>query len=284
MTQPTRTDEVVHSPYNPATGEPLATLRHVRTGRLYQRPSIVALIALVALVHPLGAQMHLGAVSGVVKDSGGIALSNVEVMVMRSGRAVRTDSVGHFLLASIVAGHADIGFRRVAYEPVIVSLQIPLDDTTDVEVRLGGVTPLLPAVVINDHVERSRVLQEFESRRKTGAGYFVTRADIERRRPHALSDYMRIVPGVRIMMLDNGRTALRFARNARASCPPQYFVDGIPTSNFDIDEVLPGDVEGVELYAGSAGVPPQFNRFYGTTICGTILIWTRIPGKENEKS
>ena len=73
---------------------------------------------------------------------------------------------------------------------------------------------------------------------------------------------MRMVPGVRIVPLDNGRSALRFARNPRANCPPQYFVDGIPTSNFDIDEVLPGDVEGVELYPGSAGVPPQFNRFY----------------------
>ena len=79
-------------------------------------------------------------------------------------------------------------------------------------------------------------------------------------------------------------SALRFARNPRGNCPPQYFVDGIPASNFDIDEVLPGDVEAVELYSGAAGVPPQYNRFNGTSICGTILIWTRIPGKENEKS
>jgi hypothetical protein len=128
------------------------------------------------------------------------------------------------------------------------------------------------------------VLEQFEARRKMGAGYFVTRADIERRQPNLLSDYMRMVPGVRIVTLDNGHTGLRFARNPRGNCPPQYFVDGIATSNFDIDEVLPGDVEGVELYAGSAGVPPQFNRFFGTSICGTILIWTRIPGKENDKS
>jgi hypothetical protein len=223
-------------------------------------------------------------VTGVVKDSGGIALSNVEVMVMRSGRAVRTDSAGHFMLAGVPAGNADIGFRRVAYEPVIVSLQIPVDDTTDVEIRLGGITPLLPAVIVNEKVERNKILEQFEARRKTGAGYFVTRADIEKRRPNSLSEYMRMVPGVRIVTLDNGRTALRFNRNPRNNCPPQYFVDGIPASNFDIDEVLPGDVEGVELYAGAAGVPPQFNRFYGTTICGTILIWTRIPGKETDKS
>jgi carboxypeptidase family protein/TonB-dependent receptor-like protein len=223
-------------------------------------------------------------VAGIVKDSGGMSLSNVEVMLMRTGRTVRTDSVGHFLLAAIPSGQTDVGFRRVAFEPVIVTLRIPTDDTTEVEVRLGGITPLLPAVIVNDHVERNRVLEQFEARRKLGAGYFVTRADIERRRPSVLSDYMRMVPGVRIVTLDNGRTALRFARNPRGNCPPQYFVDGIPTSNFDIDEVLPGDVEGVELYGGAAGVPPQYNRFNCTSICGTILIWTRIPGKENEKS
>ena len=280
MTQGTRTDEVVHSPYTLATGEP-ARLRHWGAAGLLLRASVASLLAIAG---PLAAQPRLGAVSGVVKDSGGVALSNVEVMVMRGGRAVRTDSTGHFLLAAVPSGNADIGFRRVAFEPVVVSLKIPLDDTTDVEIRLGGITPLLPAVIVNDHVERSRVLEEFEARRKLGAGYFVTRADIERRRPHQLSDYMRMVPGVRIVTLDNGRTALRFSRNPRGNCPPQYFVDGIPASNFDIDEVLPGDVEGVELYAGSAGVPPQFNRFFGTSICGTILIWTRIPGKENDKS
>jgi len=242
------------------------------------------MVGLLAIAPAVPAQPRVGAVAGVVKDSGGIALSNVEVMLMRSGRAVRTDSVGHFLLAAVPSGPTDVGFRRVAFERVIVTLRIPTDDTTEVEVRLGGITPLLPAVIVNDHVERSRVLEQFEARRKLGAGYFVTRADIERRRPSVLSDYMRMVPGVRIVTLDNGRTALRFARNPRGNCPPQYFVDGIPTSNFDIDEVLPGDVEGVELYGGAAGVPPQYNRFNGTSICGTILIWTRIPGKENEKS
>ena len=239
---------------------------------------------MLALGQPVVAQQRVGAVTGIVKDSGGSALGSVEVMVMRTGRTVRTDSAGPFMLVSVPAGHTDVGFRRVAYEPAIVTLQIPTDDTTDVEVRLGGITPVLPAVIVNAHVERSKVMEQFEARRKTGAGYFVTRADIERRRPNALSEYMRMVPGVRIVILDNGRSALRFARNPKANCPPQYFVDGIPATNFDIDEVLPGDVEGVELYAGSAGVPPQFNRFFGTSICGTILIWTRTPGKENDKS
>jgi hypothetical protein len=49
-------------------------------------------------------------------------------------------------------------------------------------------------------------------------------------------------------------------------------------SGYSIDDMPPGDVEGVELYAGAAGLPPEFNRMRGTTICGTVAIWTRIPG------
>src|SRR5678810_584344 len=87
------------------------------------------IVGLLAIAPAVGAQPRVGAVTGVVKDSGGIALGNVEVMVMRTGRTVRTDSAGHFFLAAIPSGATDIGFRRVAFEPVIVSLRIPADDT-----------------------------------------------------------------------------------------------------------------------------------------------------------
>ena len=46
-------------------------------------------------------------------------------------------------------------------------------------------------------------------------------------------------------------TALR-SRRARSNCPPQFFVDGIQATGFSIDDMPPGDVEGVELYAGAA--------------------------------
>src|SRR5689334_19392207 len=122
MTQATRTDEVVHSPYITATREPKSSRRHVRAARLSVCAGIVGALAFAqtAIV-----QQRRGAVGGVVKDSGGIAVSNVEVMVMWTGRTVRADSAGHFLLAAVPSGHTDIGFRRVAFEPVIVSLQIP---------------------------------------------------------------------------------------------------------------------------------------------------------------
>ena len=242
---------------------------------------IVGLMCLASA--PLTAQLPTGAITGVVKDSSGTPIPNVEVTAIRISKVVRTDTTGRFVLSRLPAGSADFTFRRLAYAPVVLSIVVPSDDTTDVEVTLGVTALRLTGVVVQEHAAQLRVLEAFETRRRQGIGHFVTRGEIEKRHPLLLSDMMRTIPGAVIMPGDNGRTALRFARVGRANCPPQFFVDGMQVTGFSIDDMPPGDVEGVELYAGAAGLPPEFNRMRGTTICGTVAIWTRIPGGEPTK-
>jgi hypothetical protein len=231
----------------------------------------------------LAAQTRTGSITGVVKDSAGTPIPNVEVTAIKAARIVRTDTAGRFLISSLPSGSSDFSFRRLAFSPVVLSVLIPAEDTTDVEVTLGVSALQLTGVVVQEHAAQRRVLDAFETRRKQGIGHFVTREQIEKRRPLLLSDMMRIIPGTTILIGENGRTALRFARVGRPGCPPQFFVDGMQVSGFSIDDMPPGDVEGVELYAGSAGLPPEFNRLRGTTICGTVAIWTRIPGNDPGK-
>lgn len=273
MPHSARTDDVVHSPYIPATAAPTES-----GGRRRRRGRVGAslLSAILGLPAVVTAQPHTGAVSGVVKDSAGKVITGVEVVAMRAGVAARTDTAGRFLVAALPPGATDLSLRRIAYEPVVVSVDILESDTTDVEIRLGTLPHSLPTIVVNDRVDRGRVLAEFEAHRKTGAGHFITRAQIEKRHPQLLSDMVRTVPGAS-MILVNGRSVLRFARS-HTSCPPQYFLDGLRVTAFNIDDVPPGDVEAVELYPGPAGLPPEFNELYGMTACGTVAIWTRIPG------
>jgi carboxypeptidase family protein/TonB-dependent receptor-like protein len=240
-------------------------------------------VAVCLLATHLAAQARTGAISGVVKDSAGVPIPDVEVTAIKFAKVVRTDTAGRFLIPALASGSLDFSFRRLAYSPLVLSVLIPADDTTDVEVRLGVTALQLTGVVVQEHAEQLRVLEAFEARRKQGLGHFVTRAEIERRHPLLLSDMMRVVPGAMILIGDNGRTALRFARVGRDNCPPQFFVDGLQVSGFSIDDMPPGDVEGVELYAGPAGLPPEFNRPRGTTVCGTVAIWTRIPGNDPAK-
>ena len=173
----------------------------------------------------------------------------------------------------------DLSFRRLAFEPVTITLMLPAEDTTEVEVKLTVVAQRLSAVIVHAPPGKLRVLTEFESRRKAGIGHFVTRTQIEQRHPVLLSDMLRMMPGMILTSAETGRTTLRFSRTARNNCPPMFYVDGIQVTGFSIDDMPPGDVEGVELYAGTAGLPPEFNKMRSTSNCGSVLIWTRIPGQ-----
>ncbi len=243
-----------------------------------------SVLALLALSLPAAAQtLRTGAVSGVVKDSLGHPIPNVEVTAFKSSASVRTDSAGRFLLAALPYGRTDVGFRRLSFEPVILVITIPPADTTEVQVILGVAAQQLTGVVIEAHPDQLRQLVAFENRRRQGVGHFITREQIEKRNPLLLSDMVRSIPGM-ILISETGRTTLRFSRTARNNCPPQFFIDGVQAAQFNIDDMPARDVEGVELYAGSVGLPPEYNRATSTAICGTVIIWTRIPTTAKTRS
>jgi hypothetical protein len=221
---------------------------------------------------------RLGYVTGTVRDSLGHPIPGVEVTVAKYGLYARTDTAGGFILAGLPPGPADVAFRRLAYAPIILVAQVLAADTVDVDVKLGVVAQQLTGVIVQARSAQLRVLNAFESRRKQGIGHFITRAQIEDRHPLLLSDMAKMIPGVIFSSDGNGKRILSFSRVARNNCPPQYIVDGILITSFNIDDMPPGDVEGVELYAGAAGLPPEFNLMRSTAICGSVIIWTRIPG------
>ncbi|HEX3867452.1 MAG TPA: TonB-dependent receptor [Gemmatimonadaceae bacterium] len=236
-----------------------------------------ALLLLVA-AGALRSQERTGRLTGVVHDDGGRPIENVEVTAIDQSKMVRTDSAGRFVFPALTPGTIALSLRRLAFEPAVVRTDVGEDDTLRVDVTLSVVAQRLSAVLVAERVEKGRTLVGFEMRRRQGVGHFVTRAQIEQRHPNLLSDMMRMVPGVVLLPGENGRQTLRFAGVSRASCPPMYYLDGILAVGFTIDEIPPGDVEGVELYGGAAGVPPEYSRSRGTSNCGTVLIWSRIPG------
>jgi hypothetical protein len=284
MTQITQRQDVVHSPYTPATENPGGWLSRVDVLGVIIRAFISSATATVLLTATAVAQQKPeGAVTGVVMDSTGAPIPNVEVTAIKVARVVRTDTAGQFILGGLPPGPTDLSFRRLAYAPVVLSLQVPPDDTTDVEVTLGLVAQQLTGVIVQADAQRLRILEAFEARRKHGIGHFITRRQIAERQPMRLSDMVRLIPGASISEGSNGRTALRFSRSTAKACPPQFYIDGIQATEFSIDDMPPGDVEGIELYAGPGGLPPEFNRFFSTVSCGTVIIWTRIPGNDRGK-
>lgn len=106
--------------------------------------------------------------------------------------------------------------------------------------------------------ERHR--QQFEERRESGRGVFLTEEEIRNAKAPTVLTLLRHVPGVRL------------SRGA-VECPPAFIVDGAPANNStDLDMSTMGIV-GIEIYRTASETPLEFLRVQHA--CGTIVIWTR---------
>ena len=241
--------------------------------------SIIHVLLLPALSSAAAAQ-SVGAISGTVRDSTGVPIPGVEVTIVAPRVVVRSDTTGAFRFANVPIGARSVSFRRLGFEPETVSAKIALGETYAMSIVLTPYATEIEGMTVEELTRRRQLLSDFFDRSSRGFGHFITREQIEKRNPMNLSDMMRMVPGARLIPNRLGGTAtLRFARATMGrDCPPQYWVDGVKTWALNIDDIVPQDVEGIEIYQGASTVPPQYNTKEGTTICGVVLIWTRIPG------
>lgn len=246
-------------------------------------PARLIAIGLLLLAGRAGAQQPVGVIAGVVRDSAGKPIAGVEVLVVARPQTTRSDSTGAFRIGGVRPGRATLTFRHFGFEPRTVPATVTAGATASVDVTLEPLVQELPGMLVLEQEQRARqALQDFYHRRESGNGYFITRQDIESRNPLQLSDMLRMMPGAMLVpMSGTGRATLRFARSTMAGhdCPPQYYVDGVMASGLNIDDLEPSDIEGIEVYSGASRIPPQFNNSrIGTSICGVVVVWTRVPG------
>lgn len=240
----------------------------------------VPVLLLLAVARSASAQ-SVGAISGTVKDSAGTPIPGVEVVLLQLKGFARSDSLGVFRFGSVPTGNRQLHFRRLGFAPKSIDAKVAEGQDLALSVVLEASATEIEGMTVEELTRRRQLLSDFYDRSSRGFGHFVTRDQIEKRNPMNLSDMMRMIPGARLVPLRaGGQSALRFSRAQLGTrdCPPQYWVDGVKAWNLNIDDIVPQDVEGIEVYSGASTVPPQFNTREGTTICGVVLIWTRIPG------
>ncbi len=122
----------------------------------------------------------------------------------------------------------------------------------------------------------SSIMDDFLFRMRTEQGTFLTYEDIERIDPVNTSDIIRRVTGFNTTQ--GGRVTSRRAGTVGLSsfgaCEAQYYIDGTRSTAPTIDVILPHTIAGIEIYRGSATVPPIFNSPSDAN-CGVIAIWTK---------
>ncbi len=227
-----------------------------------------------------GQQVLHGRVLGQVVEQGKSSPIQGVHLRLRGLDLVRvSDGRGRFVFESVPPGPRVLEVSHLSYRVRTDSILVPPEEILEVQISLSpDPIPLDPIVVSI----RSKVLETsgFFRRREQGlSGVLLTREQILDRRPTRLTDLFVSMPGVRLANRDGvlGPVVVfprgNLLRGGEDTCYPAIWVDGVLTTEVDMDNISPETVEGLEVYQG-AGAPLRFS-----TDCGAVIIWTHVPVK-----
>ena len=247
-----------------------------------RKPGVVPLFAgigmiLFGLAAPQAAWGLQAVVRGVVTDSTGAPIPMVDVGIVSLHRLTRTDDDGRFALNRIGGDTVEVSFRRLGYGPRSLRLPVPSES---LRVVMAEQAEVLDPTEVSARTRRLRLgVEEFYRRRTLGTGTYFTREEIEARHPHATSDVLRNTPGIRFVRSGSG-LGIRFSSTSivRRDCMPMIWIDGQKAPSMEIDDIPVNDIEGIELYSGASTTPLQFSQQMRNSTCGTIAVWSRVPG------
>lgn len=239
-----------------------------------------------------------------VEDRNGNVVGGVTLDIVPSNgpaRRVVTDSAGRAIVASMAPGRARVNSLAIGFKPGELFVPLDVGRNTVPLILDGARIPTLATIrVIGDRTMLARH-QEFEWRRaQHQATVSITADDIERRNPVETWQMLTNVPSMRV--IQGAGMAGVYAMSTRetpvvqrqdglgggSSVPCWYRVmlDGVllPDAQPDLSNVLPNphEIHGIEVFAGLATIPPQYNNRItdsrGNTrsnSCGLILVWTK---------
>jgi TonB-dependent receptor-like protein/carboxypeptidase family protein len=246
------------------------------------RIALVAVGATFGLTsRAIGAQagaVGTGGIKGQIHDSLGIGIAGVEITLDAGTRAFETDEQGKFELQKVPAGPLSIRLRRIGFRPDTIDLMVLAGQVIPLEVRIRRLAIALAPVFIRGREALTGWRAGFYDRKDRGGGHFYTATDIDKRNPPNMTDFFRTVPGARVEPTNGGFTKIIRFRGASRNCWPLVWLDGSPlgAGEFDLDNLNPRSIEAMEVYAGPASVPAQYQSVRGTAYnCGTILIWSK---------
>lgn len=262
----------------------------MRTNRV-----LVLTIALGSAVPAVALPQALGVLRGrVLADSTQLPLTGAVVSLPAERLAAVADTLGWFRITGIPSGRKIVLVRRIGFEPSRMELVFAEHDTLEADFLLVRRARELSAVQINVVAPPPPKLSEFERRRATGIGRFLTQAVIEKHAERSVSEVLALLPGVRLIRSPFGGGAnvasardqshgqggaLSGGSRRSTPCLSAIVLDGafVYQANgetpFDVNSIRLADVVGIEFYRSAAEMPAEYN---GTrTTCGLLVLWTK---------
>jgi len=219
-------------------------------------------------------QGRTGVISGRLVDrESRNPIRGAHIALLGSRRGFASDSEGRFAQDSLDPGNYLVQVRAIGYVRASWVVQLRMGEVHAEVFELERLAVQLEPVTVERRpgfaAERMR---EFERRRASGRGHFITADQIEHAKPRALSDLLRNVPGVRLVCRGSASCTIRMSRAAR-DCRPDFVLDGFPATNSTSLDMPTVGIIGIEVYRTLSETPLEFLKT--DNICGTIVLWTR---------
>jgi hypothetical protein len=222
----------------------------------------------------------VGSVFGRVTDAtSGEPLANVEVTLLAPNPVQTiTNPDGRFSFGNVVPGTAEVRMRHLGYEERRRDLDVEAGRTVEVYATLSTQPIELEPMVVtvaSSYLSRTG----FFRRARGGAGYAFTQRDFASMDVLEVSQVFTRVPGVTVERTREGMRVVsrrEMGRELPGPCQLRAYLDGVPMPDWDINQVRPDDVDGIEVHQGLAA-PIEYRNLInpdGTHPCGVVLIWT----------
>lgn len=244
---------------------------------------VTAAVASALFATPLLAQRDAlsATLRGRILDAvSGTPLVGATIAATTAGASARTDSAGRYRIEGLTAGIHRFLVSASGYTRGTLTLAFAKREVMERDLELDPIgrvlsaedsakAQMLPAVPVTAPMSAGRRFDDFERRRATGRGQYLTREQLEEGQFGTLQDAMRPLRGVRFSCA--GSTCLVQMARAPLGCSPEYIVDERVDNMFG--PLVPvRDIQAIEVYTGASDVPGEFA---GTNAgCGVIVIWT----------
>lgn len=230
-------------------------------------------IALTFLVPLAAAAQATASITGSTKDANSHQpLAGAVVTIPTLSRSSTADASGRFVHAALEKGSYVLQVHAVGYIPTVRSVDVSPGTNVVQDFELTAVPSRLPEMVVKGTRGASvgRRFEDFERRRASGRGQFMTRNQIESKSALSLADLVRDMRGIHTECV--GFTCIVETSRSMRGCVPAYFVDGRRSTTFGPSTPV-RDIEGLEVYLGPSETPAEY--LGSDSSCGVIALWTK---------
>ncbi|HUX33148.1 MAG TPA: carboxypeptidase-like regulatory domain-containing protein [Gemmatimonadaceae bacterium] len=228
------------------------------------------------------AQLH-----GVATDSAtNRPLTGVHITIQGTSLTAVTDSTGRFVIGDIPPGSYVVRFRALGYDLQNIALEFDPGRAVTWDQALAATAVHLEPVVVNKPARELNLGRGgFDQRRKVGRGQFMTQDEWNQFAPRDVASVLRrfhslnvkFTGGESYVLSTRGDMVSQTEKRGLQSvaCAMRIGLDGqLMPPGFTIDQIPLSQTQAIEVYAGPAEMPAEFNNDLGAA---PVTIANRLP-------